>query len=459
MKKTVKILRPYQRKAMKHVSRLRSFALFMEMRLGKTLLSIRIVKSWKPGPADKVLVVAPFSAWNGWEEDLTSEGLQPVFLEGTSAQRIRKLESSNAAWFVTNYESQRGFKKGHGIGKALLSAGFTTLIFDESDLLKNPRSEVSKFYVKRFKHSTGVKHKILLSGTPAPESDMDFVQQLLCIEAENFDFADYYSFRNMHCYLKGFNWAIKTKDKPWFREVLAHNAYMLTLNDVNLGSEIITVKRYVEFDAKHEKIYRTLEEEFILECKEADVFKVTDQSITAMMWQRQLAGGILKGELSWYGKMNELVYLLDGDLKNQQVIVWASFIPELEAVYSVLCAKKISCKKLDGSMATSLRRECTKDFQASKFRVLIANPEVIKYGEDLSTASTAIWYSLPTSKKTFSQATRRTTAVGKTTACFNVLLMTKNSTDQDLLENIEDSKRRNSSMHTLVTRIIKRLTK
>ena len=59
-------LRPYQVDALKYAS-IQHPALFIEMRLGKTLITIRRIKRYPD--CNKVLVVAPYSALNSWKKD------------------------------------------------------------------------------------------------------------------------------------------------------------------------------------------------------------------------------------------------------------------------------------------------------------------------------------------------------------------------------------------------------
>ena len=83
---TMKQLRPNQRDAFAYTMRVAHPALFMEMRLGKTLVAIRRVKTY--ADCSKILVVGPYSVLSGWEDDLMSDGELGIWrLTGTAEER------------------------------------------------------------------------------------------------------------------------------------------------------------------------------------------------------------------------------------------------------------------------------------------------------------------------------------------------------------------------------------
>ena len=70
-------LRPYQEQGVAYANRIRNPALFFQMRLGKTLPTIRWAKSLKPrNPRAglRALVVAPSGALGSWTRELELEG-------------------------------------------------------------------------------------------------------------------------------------------------------------------------------------------------------------------------------------------------------------------------------------------------------------------------------------------------------------------------------------------------
>jgi SNF2 family DNA or RNA helicase len=71
--------------------RQRNFALFMEMRLGKTFTTIRRIKLIKE--CKRNLIVCPYSAFTAWKDELIrEEEPEPVELVGTRSQRLKLLQ-------------------------------------------------------------------------------------------------------------------------------------------------------------------------------------------------------------------------------------------------------------------------------------------------------------------------------------------------------------------------------
>jgi len=68
----LRAMRIYQREAMRFLISRKRAALFMEMRLGKTLVVLRSLRRVNANP---ILIVAPFSALGSWEGELASEGM------------------------------------------------------------------------------------------------------------------------------------------------------------------------------------------------------------------------------------------------------------------------------------------------------------------------------------------------------------------------------------------------
>ena len=131
VKKKLRPLMPHQKSALTWARKFRRIALFLEMRLGKTLVAIRWAKH-KPYKT-KILVVAPLSVLPTWQEELVKEGVSPndiQFIRGSLSERL-KISSYVDGWFLINYESLRATP-------SLASRRWTHMILDESMRIRNP---------------------------------------------------------------------------------------------------------------------------------------------------------------------------------------------------------------------------------------------------------------------------------------------------------------------------------
>ncbi|GAF93420.1 unnamed protein product, partial [marine sediment metagenome] len=181
-------------------------ALFMDMRLGKNLVTIRRIKMYKPLDADqglRVLIVPPGSAIESWEEDLDLEGETDVSLIMASTRKKRKqLLMDGHKWNIINKEgflavpeiggrehcelcggsgknpeTKKSCGRCHGlgsIGMGELPVNWDAAVLDESTSIKNPKAKITKFFLRTFRDCP---HRWILAGMPNPEGPLEFWSQ------------------------------------------------------------------------------------------------------------------------------------------------------------------------------------------------------------------------------------------------------------------------------------------
>lgn len=170
----------YQIFGMKHVLYNLFCALFLDMGLGKTVITLSVLRllKFKYMAAGKILVVAPKRvAENVWTAEAEKwdhlKELRVVRIMGTQRQRIRALATDadvytisrdNIAWLVANYK---------------LRWPFDMLIVDESSSFKNHNSARFKALRDVVDHFYRV---VLLTGTPAPNSLIDLWPQIYLLD-------------------------------------------------------------------------------------------------------------------------------------------------------------------------------------------------------------------------------------------------------------------------------------
>lgn len=170
-------LRPYQNEMVRFLLQRDGRVLIGdEMGLGKTLQSL----SWVAARGKKVLVVAPKNARRMWIKESVKffpGYFKPIELkaEQLRAGKITSLDGYNLA--CVNYES---------VGKVVslvLSAGFDTIIIDESHRIKNPKAKTTQTLLalgNRF------QHRILMSGTAIKNKKAELFNQLQLVAPELF---------------------------------------------------------------------------------------------------------------------------------------------------------------------------------------------------------------------------------------------------------------------------------
>ena len=439
-----KSLFPYQEKALAYAQSRSRIALFMEMRLGKTLVCIRWLSN-KTGP---FLIVAPVEALAGWEHELRGERVNPLHiavLYGTKQQRLKRLsETDNRSWCLINYEGLRV------IDKDIRNMPWGAVVLDESTRIRNPKAGVTKYCLSAF---SNIRHRAILTGLPDPEGPTDYYCQLSFLNGGFLGCHNYWMFR--HKFFKtdarGWNWEPKAGIIDRIKREVHDLSFILTRDKANIGSKKLYQRRVVEMTPAQTKLYNQVKNEFAYEEQE------TKWVITQVLWLSRIAGGFNADgtELVSKKKMNELLRLLNEDLKNDQAIVWFRFNSELRSACSQMSDVGISCESITGSVDKKLRPDIVKRFQSGKFRVLAMQVKCGRFGLDCSAADTAIYYSNPYDGEDRAQTEDRIVHPKKKNPLLLIDLISRNSIDEDVIRILKDKRQSSRQfMRAVITDLV-----
>lgn len=391
----------------------------MEMRLGKSKVIIERLRN----AMGRVLVIAPLSTLRTWEGELESEGITDVaVVVGTPRERWDIIHTGKR-WNLINYEGLKTCP-------AALETQWGAVVVDESSRLRNPKTTISKTIIKAFGNTP---IKAVLSGLPAPETPMDYFQQFKFLYGKFLGFNNYWSFRNVACFnAYKWKWILKHQFKDKIRKHIQTSSFILSRKDAGMGNKKIYETRTIKIESEQKRLMQRAEKEFILGTEPNEV--MTKFVPVVWIWLAQMSGGFLDGELKYSGKIKELVSLLEGELKNEQVVVWFRFNQELELSSKVLLSRGITCSKLWGNVSESERWSSIKAFNGRKNRILLCQQKVGLYGIDLSAASTGIYYSNGFSAETRAQSEDRIEHPSKKEPLLIIDLVTEDSIDSDILK-------------------------
>lgn len=441
-------LRLNQKQALAYSCKVLHPAFFMEMRLGKTLVTIRWAKYrrlWKN------LIIGPYSVYKGWRDELALEdeekwGVVPLF--GTREERLHTLEMNydTNKWFFLN-------KEGHLVVPEITEYLWDAVIIDESTCIKSHDSQITKFYSTNFRD---VLHRCILTGTPAPESETDYFSQLKFLDSAIFRENNFWEFKRNNFGTIGFNTLISPRGSKYLSQRLAQYCFFQTRADVNLGGEKIYEKRYVQMSSEMKAMYKKIAKDFMIEI-DGKVVDATVYAHTKYLWLRRLCGGFVDGKMLFGDKVTELVYLLRTELKNQQVVVWCRFTDEIEYLSDYLTQLGFTVGMVYGKIPPKNRPMIQEAFQKGSFDIFLLQPGCFKYGVNLSCASTMIYYSTPESGETRQQSEDRTIDVSLATGCLIIDLIVEDSLEEDILLSLRKKESNQSMMRRIVQRMQKEL--
>ena len=443
-------LRDYQVKALEYTRHWKHPALFLQMRLGKTVITIRRLRELK---ANRILIVAPNSALGSWKDELILEQeLDVVELQGTRIQRLRLLfnnvmyPKTTRVWYLVNKEAHLAIPE-------LADVKWDAVVLDESVFIANPNSKVSKFFTKNFRD---VASRWVLCGMPNPESDAQLVQQMIWLDRQYLGFRTFWHFRAKMCEPdeRRRNYQPTMESRKIMAKELHKKAFVLSWRDAGLKVKKIREIRYLDLPKELITTYRQVERDFILEYAGQELGR-TIWSLTSYTWLRRIAGGfvtqrsILKNDwtpsLVWPGKIKEVLDLLKGELSQERCVIWFVFNAELEAMSAALSKSGISHHTLTGAICLDERERRRHIFQDGGVRVLCLQVAVAQTGMNLSKAGGAIYFSEPLGLLSRQQTEDRTINVADERGKLYVHLLTRNTVDVDI-HTANNAKALNSSL-------------
>lgn len=434
-----------QRQAFAYCMRVQHPALFMEMRLGKTLVTMRALKQYG---AERILIVAPYSAFNGWEKEILLErqlqfGKQ--ILDGTRSDRIDKLEDGwgrGDKYFILN-------KEGHQVIPEISDYHWDSVIVDESTCLKGQSSKISKFFRINFRD---VLHRFILTGTPAPETEMDYYHQCEFVDPKIFHENSWWRFKKNNFGTINFNTLISPRGSRYIPQQLAQYCLFQTRDEFDLGGEKIYQVRYVKHNMRNRKAYELIEREFLFEI-EGQVIDSTVYAITQHSWLKKLCGGFLDEQFVAKEKIIDMKYLFKTELKDQQVIIWCRQTHEILMVARELRSAGYRVGLIYGDVKYTDRDKVKEMFQNEEYDYIACQPECFKYGQDLSCASVMIYYTSPEGAETRLQSEDRSIDVATTNSCLIIDYAYKDTVEEDILESLKMKEGKQSAMRRIVKRI------
>lgn len=408
-------------------------ALFMEMRLGKTLTLVRaVVEVWQSkGPC---LVVAPVTVLESWEKELDLE--QEAYLVCHGMKKNERLEavaeafkSKGRMWILMSYGTLRETPE-------VADLLWEVVALDESTCVKNPKAQISKLCAAGFRT---VRHRSILTGLPSPESELDLFQQFKFLHGAFIGHSSYYGFRASYGVKTGRfgGWEVATENLETIKTYVHRTAFVMRRQDAGLSGTKIYETRTIKMDRQQEEAYRQVEDEFSTWVDRGDHEELieTDLAIVRETWVARIAGGCdVEGTMQWPGKINEIIHLLKGELKNQPVVIWFRFNGELKACAEALTEKGIPVGTLTGESDREKRKRTLQWFRSSRepSRVLLCQVMLAKYGIDVSVSDTAIYYSMPYSCEAFAQSEDRIYHPQKQSPLLYVYLVTEDTVDEDV---------------------------
>jgi SNF2 family DNA or RNA helicase len=160
----------------------------------------------------------------------------------------------------------------------------------------------------------------------------------------------------------------------------------------------------------------------------------TKYILPQLSYLQQLAGGSISGEDVSDFKIKEVVALLEGELKDESVVIWCRFRWEVDALQKAI---KNSVEVITGDTPVEYRSFVQKSFQNGDIKVLISQVATGKFGINLSKSSTAIYYSNSFVPDDRNQSEYRIEHNEKKEPLLYIDMIAKDSIDEQILKTLK----------------------
>lgn len=424
---------PYQITAIQRLVTHQSYGLFLDMGLGKTVITLSAIRFLMKDVFDveKVLIIAPRTvAESTWQDEARKwdhlKGLTFSTVVGPKDRReyalknpadIYVINRENVVWLCEHYKYRMPFDM---------------VVIDESSSFKNPQA-------KRFRALRKVlpyfDRRVILTGTPAPNTLMDLWAQIYLLdngEALGRTITSYRAKYFRPDKTNGFvvySYALLPGSADRIYKAIGKEVMSLKADDYLRMPERIDNVVYCDMDGDAQRAYHTMEKDLVLNIGDPDEITAASAAVLSNKLL-QMANGCV------YTDKHEVIPIHDAKIRRLQEIVDANEGKPVLVFYQYLsdldqlCAAFPTARVLtNGSIVYAMR-----DWNEGKIPVLLAHPASCAYGLNLQAGgSIIVWYGLTWSLEQYQQANARLYRQGQKQTVVIHHLVTKKTIDERVM--------------------------
>lgn len=444
----------YQRYAQDAIISHPALGLFLDMGLGKTVITLTAIADLKFNrwAVNKTLIIAPKKvAEDTWQAEARKwehlRRLRLVGVLGTATQREEALATPADIYIINRENTQWLVEK---CGKWW---PFDTVVLDESSSFKNHQA-------KRFKALKTVRPRINrmieLTGTPNPHGLMDLWAQLYLLDGGQrlgrtiSVYRDMYFNPDKRNATTIFSYAPKEGAEQVIQKQISDICISMKASDYLDLPELVYEDIPVVLDDKAQRAYRKLEREMVLEVDEDTITANTAATLSSKLLQ--LCNGAVYDEDHNVAHVHdckleafmEAVEALNG----QHAIVCYSFVHDKERLLQALAKSKLRVRVYKDAQDKD-------DWNAGKIDLLLIHPASCGYGLNLQEGGHhIIWFGLTWNLEEYQQANKRLHRQGQDHPVIVHHLIVKGGRDEDVIRSLASKdKVQESLLESLKARI------
>lgn len=408
--------RKKQMEALNKIYGLKSIALFMDMRTGKTKVTIDLGCALRmEDKLDLILVVCPLSIRKNWVREINVHAPFPIdvhLLDTSKPKEFDKwiVSKSDIKMLVVGVES---FSSGSAFScceRFLLTGVKTLMIIDESHKIKNASS---LWFQKCYSLGRMAETRLIMTGTPTGGTPMDLFAQFEFLDPDIIGMGDYYSFRGQYAIMGGFQekQIIGYQNLEELMEIIEPFVFQVRKDEVFPDAPPkIYIRREVKMNKEQERLYKSMKKDKMVQTGNKEL--LVQNTLERMLRLQEITGGIVSYSIpeeqqvakgpKFYreyipGSNPKLEEVLDvTEEYDGPTIVWCAYKEEI-----FLVAKALR-EKYGDDQVVELHGDIDEDtrdinvnvlFQGRKARFLVGNAATGGMGLTMSVAEIEIYFS------------------------------------------------------------------
>lgn len=445
------MLHNYQQMCVEHLMKNPQAGLFLDMGLGKTLITLTALERllFDTMEATKVLVIAPKRvAESTWSTEISKwDGLRHIRVSkilGTEANRKKALREE-ADLYIVNRENVVWL-----VAQQQAAWKFDTVVVDELSSFKNHQAvrfkalKLVRPYIKRF---------IGLTGTPASNGLVDLFSQVYLLDGgERFGksimkFRDEYFKPGRRNGNVVFNYVPKsTEHEQRIYDKIADICISMKAKDhLKLPTRVDTEDRIV-MDADLRAKYDAFERDAVLSMVEDEITALNAQGLTNKLLQ--FCNGAVYTQDGNYVEVHDLKIqaLIDRveQANGQPVLVFYQFKSDIERLLAAMPQAKL----IGGEKDIEL-------WNRGEIPVLLAHPASAGHGLNLQYGGHYIeWFGLTWSLELYLQAVARLDRQGQTNVVTNNRIMIEGTVEEKVLASLNGKMETQEALMAAVKAIV-----
>ena len=416
---------------------------------GKTRTVLEaFVKHKEQFPDSKLCVLAPLSILEpSWAGDIKKFTPSLQFCIAYAKNRAAAF-ASDADVYISNHEAVKHLENDFTFGLD------DWLVVDESTAFKNPTAKRSKA-LKKISKAYG--KRILMTGTPVPNTVCDVWHQMLCVDGGERLGTSFWKFRSQVCIPKPVpgmpnvsNWEDKPGATDWVMDMIRDVSIRYKAEDCLDLPENRVHTMYVQLPRGIYNKYVQLARESVVQLESGTINAVHAGSRVKKLLQ--LCTGAVYDDSGEAKLAHTDRYDLVADLVEQRAhpcIAAYNWKHERNQLQEICKKRGISFAFIDGDVPAKQRSAIVDQFQAGQIQMLACHPQAAGHGLTLTTGKTTIWCSPTYNSEHFQQLNRRIHRAGQTEKTETILIAAQLTAELDVYDKLQGKLGRMEDLLTL----------